>query len=158
MHEEVRPGAQLKIGKPRNNFPLDERFDEYLLIAGGIGVTPLLAMAHRLHQKPGSVRESQARRCHLSVWWHRRKNSYLQPRRKDRARVRYQQFSDSLLSFSLSVFPTCRELQQHSGAVTCLAFVGSTHLLSGSADSTICIWRVHDWTCLQILGTLWAKF
>lgn len=44
------------------------------------------------------------------------------------------------------------DLQQHTGAVTCLAFVGSSHLLSGSADSTICIWRVHDWTCLHILG------
>ena len=50
MHDEIRPGAQISIGKPRNNFPLDEGFDEYLLIAGGIGVTPLLAMAHRLHE------------------------------------------------------------------------------------------------------------
>jgi protein MAK11 len=33
------------------------------------------------------------------------------------------------------------ELQQHSGTVTALAFHGSTHLLSGSEDKTICIWR-----------------
>ena len=44
------------------------------------------------------------------------------------------------------------ELSSHSGAVSSLAFVGDTHLLSGSEDSTICIWRVHDWQCLHILG------
>ncbi|KAG5184673.1 WD40-repeat-containing domain protein [Tribonema minus] len=44
------------------------------------------------------------------------------------------------------------ELQQHSGTVTCLAFHDSTHLLSGSEDKTICIWRVHDWALLHVLG------
>jgi protein MAK11 len=33
------------------------------------------------------------------------------------------------------------ELQQHTGTVSCLEFHGSTHLLSGSEDKTICIWR-----------------
>lgn len=50
MHQEVRPGSQLKIGKPRNNFPLGDDFEHYVLIAGGIGVTPLLAMAYALHE------------------------------------------------------------------------------------------------------------
>ena len=49
MHEEVRPGSLLKIGKPRNTFPLREDFDHYILVAGGIGLTPLLAMAYELH-------------------------------------------------------------------------------------------------------------
>ncbi|CAM9420870.1 unnamed protein product [Chrysoparadoxa australica] len=44
------------------------------------------------------------------------------------------------------------ELNQHSGTVTCLEFCDSTHLLSGSEDSTICIWRVHDWALLHVLG------
>ena len=51
MHDELRPGTTIKIGKPRNNFPLDEGFDNYVLIAGGIGITPILAMAYRLHRE-----------------------------------------------------------------------------------------------------------
>lgn len=49
MHHEIRPGSLIKIGKPRNNFPLTSDFDHYVLIAGGIGITPLLAMAFQLH-------------------------------------------------------------------------------------------------------------
>ena len=49
LHDLVREGDVLAISEPRNNFPL--RRDSYrtLLIAGGIGVTPLLAMARALH-------------------------------------------------------------------------------------------------------------
>lgn len=49
MHADVNAGDAVTIGTPRNNFPLDESLDDYVLVAGGIGVTPLLAMAHRLH-------------------------------------------------------------------------------------------------------------
>ena len=44
------------------------------------------------------------------------------------------------------------EIAGHTGAVTCLTFIGDTNLLSGSDDSTLCIWRVYDWQCLHILG------
>lgn len=44
------------------------------------------------------------------------------------------------------------EITGHTGAVTCLCFIGDTNLLSGSEDTTICIWRVYDWQCLHILG------
>lgn len=44
------------------------------------------------------------------------------------------------------------ELSNHTGTITCLQFVNDTHLISGSEDNTLCIWRVHDWTCLHILG------
>jgi ferredoxin-NADP reductase len=37
------------VSKPRNHFPLDEQATMSWLFAGGIGVTPLIAMAHRLH-------------------------------------------------------------------------------------------------------------
>ena len=43
-------GSQLRITGPRNHFVLDESASQYTLIAGGIGVTPLLAMARRLKQ------------------------------------------------------------------------------------------------------------
>lgn len=48
MHDAVHEGAVLRISAPRNHFPLDERATHSLLLAGGIGVTPLLSMAQRL--------------------------------------------------------------------------------------------------------------
>ncbi|RCW68756.1 PDR/VanB family oxidoreductase [Pseudorhodoferax soli] len=47
MHEQVREGDVLTISTPRNHFPL-VRAERTLLLAGGIGVTPLLCMAQRL--------------------------------------------------------------------------------------------------------------
>ncbi len=49
MHE-LAPGARLRISAPRNLFPLAENADKTLLFAGGIGITPMLAMARRLHR------------------------------------------------------------------------------------------------------------
>jgi len=48
LHRKVRPGARLVVSRPRNRFPLVEGAARYLLLAGGIGVTPLLSMAYRL--------------------------------------------------------------------------------------------------------------
>jgi len=48
LHEHVRLGSTLEIGPPRNHFPLREDAVRSLLFAGGIGITPLIAMADRL--------------------------------------------------------------------------------------------------------------
>jgi vanillate O-demethylase ferredoxin subunit len=47
MHEQVQAGATLRISAPKNHFPLVES-QPSLLLAGGIGVTPVLAMAEAL--------------------------------------------------------------------------------------------------------------
>lgn len=47
MHDSVREGDTLQISEPRNHFPLVHA-QRTLLLAGGIGVTPLLCMAQRL--------------------------------------------------------------------------------------------------------------
>lgn len=49
VHERLTEGATLHISAPRNLFALDETAEEHLLFAGGVGVTPILAMARRLH-------------------------------------------------------------------------------------------------------------
>jgi len=49
MHDEITIGQALEIGSPRNNFPLDEAASHVTLLAGGIGITPIIAMADRLH-------------------------------------------------------------------------------------------------------------
>ncbi|PWC80668.1 Vanillate O-demethylase oxidoreductase [Azospirillum sp. TSH100] len=48
LHDMLAEGLRLRIGEPRNLFPLDETADRSLLFAGGIGITPMLAMAERL--------------------------------------------------------------------------------------------------------------
>ena len=50
VHETFEIGQTLRIGVPRNHFPLNEQAEQTLLFAGGIGITPMLAMAHRLTQ------------------------------------------------------------------------------------------------------------
>lgn len=49
LHDDVREGDVLAISEPRNNFPLRRDAVKTLLIAGGIGVTPILSMARALH-------------------------------------------------------------------------------------------------------------
>ena len=48
IHDSLKVGDRLSIGAPRNDFPLVEDAAHIVLIAGGIGVTPLFAMARRL--------------------------------------------------------------------------------------------------------------
>jgi ferredoxin-NADP reductase len=48
IHDELRAGATLKISAPRNNFPLVEDAEHVILIAGGIGITPIWCMVQRL--------------------------------------------------------------------------------------------------------------
>ena len=48
VHELVEEGALIEVSEPKNHFPLNEKAPRHLLLAGGIGVTPILAMAERL--------------------------------------------------------------------------------------------------------------
>jgi ferredoxin-NADP reductase len=50
LHDEARLGTELTIGQPRNHFELDEAAERTLLLAGGIGITPIYAMFERLQQ------------------------------------------------------------------------------------------------------------
>ncbi len=51
LHQEIEQGDLIQISTPRNNFPLRYDLTRYLLVGGGIGLTPLLAMAHELHNR-----------------------------------------------------------------------------------------------------------
>ena len=50
MHRIFSEGRKIFISKPINHFPLDEAATKTFLMGGGIGVTPMIAMAHRLHR------------------------------------------------------------------------------------------------------------
>ena len=49
VHEQLRVSDVVKISPPRNNFQLDEAAGHTVLVAGGIGITPLKAMISRLN-------------------------------------------------------------------------------------------------------------
>jgi cytochrome P450/ferredoxin-NADP reductase len=48
MHERLERGSELTISVPANNFPVAEHATKHLLIAGGIGVTPMVAFRYAL--------------------------------------------------------------------------------------------------------------
>ena len=48
VHEQLRVGMTVPISVPRNNFKLDESAERSVLVAGGIGVTPIFCMLQRL--------------------------------------------------------------------------------------------------------------
>lgn len=48
IHNQLRVGQILQVSEPRNHFPLVEDAPMVVLIAGGIGITPLYCMARRL--------------------------------------------------------------------------------------------------------------
>jgi len=48
MHDNVHEGDCLSISGPKNHFPLAHETRRSLLLAGGIGITPILCMAQRL--------------------------------------------------------------------------------------------------------------
>lgn len=48
VHEQLRVGKTLPISAPRNNFQLHEQAPRSVLVAGGIGITPIWCMLQRL--------------------------------------------------------------------------------------------------------------
>lgn len=50
IHERLRIGTLLEVGEPRNNFALVEA-PAYMFLAGGIGITPIMAMIEALQRR-----------------------------------------------------------------------------------------------------------
>lgn len=48
LHDTLRAGGLISVSAPRNQFPLAETATRHLLLAGGIGVTPMIAMIYTL--------------------------------------------------------------------------------------------------------------
>jgi vanillate O-demethylase ferredoxin subunit len=62
MHRQVQPGQVLTIETPKNEFPLREQPGCAVLVAGGIGVTPLVSMAAQRVAQEAPVRMHYAGR------------------------------------------------------------------------------------------------
>jgi ferredoxin-NADP reductase len=59
LTSRLRPGMTLDVAAPRGDFTLEDGTGPVLLLSAGIGVTPVLAMLHRL----------AAGRSRREVWW-----------------------------------------------------------------------------------------
>lgn len=55
LHEQLKVGSTVYIGGPRNNFPLAKEAAHSVLIAGGIGITPIWCMWKELKSRGKSV-------------------------------------------------------------------------------------------------------
>ncbi len=51
VHDKLHEGSELAISAPMNLFPVDRRARRHLLIAGGIGITPFIAMMEQLERE-----------------------------------------------------------------------------------------------------------
>jgi vanillate O-demethylase ferredoxin subunit len=51
LHESLRVGDLVEVSLPRNNFPLDFGAERHLLLAGGIGIAPFMAMIAELRRR-----------------------------------------------------------------------------------------------------------
>jgi ferredoxin-NADP reductase len=51
LHESVRAGDLVEVSLPRNNFPLSAMAERHLLIAGGIGIAPIMSMISDLRRR-----------------------------------------------------------------------------------------------------------
>lgn len=59
LHNQIKPGMNLEVSAPRGSFTLRSGGEPVVLLSGGVGATPVLAMLHAL------VSEKSSR----PVWW-----------------------------------------------------------------------------------------
>ncbi|MBZ5735327.1 PDR/VanB family oxidoreductase [Nocardioides sp. TRM66260-LWL] len=66
VHRDLAVGDEVEVDGPRNHFPLEEA-ESYLLVAGGIGITPLVPMVAELHARGAEWRLAYGGRSRASM-------------------------------------------------------------------------------------------
>jgi vanillate monooxygenase ferredoxin subunit len=97
MHDSVLEGDLLRISAPKNHFPLAQNAMHSLLLAGGIGVTPILSMAEWLARMGASFEMHYCARSRERAAFHQRINAS-----SFASRVKYH-FDDDALEPKLDV-------------------------------------------------------
>jgi len=120
LHDECRVGSTIQIGGPRNNFALNEAAPDTLLLAGGIGITPILGMLERLRELD--------RKVHLHYF----------SRSPERAlfRDRLEQRADCTIHYPAAERPTLRSVVQGADAECELYCCGPASMLQEFAAAT----------------------
>ncbi|WP_425450034.1 PDR/VanB family oxidoreductase [Virgifigura deserti] len=92
IYDNLREGDSLEIGDPVNHFTLAEEAERHLLIAGGIGITPILAMASSLERAGADYHLVYcARRPARTAF----RNRLLSPAFQDRVRFVYDEAEEA---------------------------------------------------------------
>jgi dimethylamine monooxygenase subunit B len=70
LHDKIKQGDTLTISQPINLFPYDVRGRKHIFMAGGIGITPFMAMMDQLHHEGGNFELHYAvrDRSHGAYW------------------------------------------------------------------------------------------
>jgi dimethylamine monooxygenase subunit B len=70
LHEKLKLGEMLTVSQPVNLFPFDHRGKKHLLMAGGIGITPFMAMMDQMTREGRSFELHYAvrTRAHGAYW------------------------------------------------------------------------------------------
>ncbi len=70
LHDRVRTGDALVVSQPVNLFPADRRGRKHILFAGGIGITPFLAMMAQFSDEhtPFELHYAMRSRRHGAFW------------------------------------------------------------------------------------------
>ncbi|WP_055601258.1 PDR/VanB family oxidoreductase [Streptomyces aureus] len=66
VHTQLRPGQSVTVSEPRNHFALEDAAS-YVFVAGGIGITPLLAMAREAARRGAEWRMVYGGRSRASM-------------------------------------------------------------------------------------------
>lgn len=67
IHEQLKVGDNITITEPNNLFPLNMTADHSILVGGGIGITPMIAMAYALKAADKSFDLHYCVRSHKEV-------------------------------------------------------------------------------------------
>lgn len=67
VHDKLSVGAEIEVDGPRSAFALDPDATEHVLVAGGVGITPIIAMMRRLHSDGDPWRMLYAGRSRTSM-------------------------------------------------------------------------------------------
>ena len=131
VHEAVKEGDLLPISAPRNHFALSPVAGHHLLLAGGIGITPLLAMAEQLSRQGASFTLHHATRS-------RERTAFLQ-------RMAASPFADRVQQH----FDDGADAQKLDIGATLLRATPDTHLYvcgpQGFMDAVLATARAQGW-------------
>lgn len=53
VHHQLQPGELVEVAGPRDNFAIDPEATRHLFVAGGVGITPIIAMVREVHRQGG---------------------------------------------------------------------------------------------------------
>jgi uncharacterized protein len=129
MHDQAAEGTIVEASAPKGRFTLDGASTRpVLLLAGGIGITPLLAMAHALSRQP-----------HRPVWLiHASENGDIQPFQDEVRRL--CQRAPHVRAVTCLEYPTTRDLadMRHAFAGRVTEEVLKATLPIGNYDVYLC--------------------